>query len=264
MSFKRMISVFGIGLLLCTVFRVLKLAEIVEYESGFFTEEKRVFGIVLSILIVLVCGAVAFLNGKVVKTYEYPPQNNIFLFVGAGLLAVSLLNEAFNQDFPVTVAPFQIGITRMAAVIAAAYFIILALSFFVKITFKPMVHIIPIIYFIIKTIFTFIGISPLALISDNALLMAGYCLSMLFFINYGKLFNGINCENNARKLLGVGFPAAIICISQSVAYFLVNIFGKEKYTHSDLDVMFTLLFIGLYIIAFTISCEMKLQNKKRV
>lgn len=259
-----MISVFGIGLFLCTGFRVLQLAEIVEYENGFFTEEKRVFGVVLSVLIVFVCGAVAFLNGKAVKSYEHPPKNNIFLSIGAGLLAIALLNEAFNQDFPVTVTPFQIGITRMVTVITAAYFIVWAVSCFVKITFGPMVHIIPIIYLIIKTIFTFIGISSLALISDNALLMAGYCLSMLFFINYGKLFNGINRENNARKLLGVGFPASIICISQSVSYFLVNIFGKEKYMHSDLDVIFTLLFIGLFILTFVISCEMKPQNKKRV
>ena len=264
MSFKRMMSVFGIGLLLCMGFRVLQLAEIVEYENGFFTEEKRVFGIVLSVLIVLVCGAVAFLNGKAVKSYEQPPKNNIFLSVGAGLLAVALLNEAFNQDFPVTVTPFQIGITRMVTVITAAYFIVWAVSCFVKITFGPMVHIIPIIYLIIKTIFTFIGISSLALISDNAFLMAGYCLSMLFFINYGKLFNGINRENNARKLLGIGFPAAIICISQSVSYFLVNVFGKEKYIHSDSDIIFTLFFIGLYILAFIIFCEVKIQNKKRV
>ena len=261
MSFKKMMSVFGIGLLLCTVFRVLQITEIIEYENGFFAEEKKVFGIVLSVLITLVCGAVCFLNRKITKTYEKPPKNNIFLSVGAVLAAVSLFIEALYQDFPITVTPFQIGTTRLITVFAAMYFIVWAVSCFIKIKFKPIIHIIPIIYFLVKTIFTFISISPLALISDNAFLMAGYCLSLLFFINYGKLFNGIKCQNNARKILCTGFTAAIICISQSASYFLVNVFGKEKYLHSDSNVIFTLFVMGLYILGFIISCEGKIKNE---
>ncbi len=264
MSFKRMMSVFGIGLLLSIVLRALQLVKTVEYENGFFIEEQKVWGVVLTVLITLICAGVAFCSNKTCENPKRPPRHNVFLSLLAGLVAVSLLNEALNQSLPVTVAPWQIGVIRLITVISAVYFIMVAFCGFFKIEVAPMVHIIPIAYVMIKTVFTFIGVSSLALISDNGLLMAGYCLLMLFFVNYGKLYNRLDKEHNSRKILWTGLTASLICISQSAAYFIVNIIGKEKYFHSDVNVIFTLLFMGLYTLAFTVSYFAGTTGKRRV
>lgn len=264
MSFKKIITVFYIGLPLCVVLRVLQIAKTVEYENGFFVEEQKALGTVLTVLIALICAVVVFCSKKAYKTPEEPPKSNIFLSVSAVLVAVSLFNEALNSAFPVTVAPWQIGVTRLVTIISAIYFIIIALGGFVPIKIAPPVHIIPIAYAMLKTVFTFIGVSPLALISDNILLMAGYCLLMLFFINYGKLYNGLDTELNFRKILATGLTAALICVSQSAAYLLINIFCYEKYLHSDINVIFTLLFMGLYSLVFVVFHFHEGANKKRV
>lgn len=260
MNFKKIITFFCVGLPLCTVLRVLQIVKTVEYQNGFFYGEQKALGTVLTVFIALVCVLIAFCGNKAYKMPQKPPKSNVALSVCALSVAVSLFAEAFNQAFPVTVAPWQMGVTRIVTVCAAAYFVVVAINGFINIKVAPMVHVIPIVYAVIKTIFTFIGVSSLALISDNILLMGGYCLLMLFFINFGKLYNNIDDERNFRKILSTGLTASLICVSQSAAYFIVNVFSSEKYLHSDMNVIFTLFCLGVFAAVFVISHFRQTEN----
>jgi hypothetical protein len=124
---------------------------------------------------------------------------------------------------------------------------------FAKIRVVSLLHIVPFLYVAVRAIFTFVTISSLALISDNILLMAGYCLLMLFFINYGKLYNKLDTELNFRKILATGLTASLVCVTESIPYFLVNIFSAEQYLHADICVVITALAFGIFTTVFTVS-----------
>ena len=263
MSFKKIMLVFSIGLSLCTALRVFQIVKTIEYQNGFFIEEQKTLGIALIVAIAIVCLVVAIVGNIPSITPEKLPRNNKFMSIYAVFTAVSLFAEAFYQVFPITVAPWQMGVIRLATFIAAAYFIVVALNGLFGVKISPMVHIIPIIYTVIKTTFTFIGVSSLALISDNILIMAGYCLLMLFFINYGKLYSGIISGRNSRKVLSTGLVASLICISQSVAFLIANIAAEEKYLHLDINAVFTLLYLGVFALGFVVSYFGERENSKK-
>ncbi len=260
MNFKKIMLFFYIGLPVCTALRVLQIIKTVEYENGFFVSEQRVFGIALTVVTSLVCAVVAFCGNKAYKCPEKLPKNNALLSVFSLLTAISLFAEAFYQAFPITVAPWQMGVIRLVTVAAAFFFAALSLNGFFGLRISPMVHIIPIIYVVIKTIFTFISVSSLALISDNILLMAGYCLLMLFFINYGKLYNSVADGRNFCKISSTGLMASLVCVSQSAAYFIVNIISAQKYLHSDTNINFTLFFMGVFVLLFVLSYFRETEN----
>lgn len=260
MNFKKSISVFFTGLLLCTVFRTLQIIKTVDYDNGFFVEKYKTAGILLSLLIVLICGISAFLFFKAKQITGDCPKPNILISLTSFLTAVALFDEAFNQVFPESLLWWHIGIVRLLTVLCAFYFAGFALSIVIKVKVNPTVHIIPVIYAIVKTVFTFIGISSLAFTVDNIFMIAGYSLLMLFFVNYGKLYNGLFRGIETGKIYIYGFTCATVCIFQSLAYFIVNIFKSEKYIHSDVHLMTTLFFMGIFVVVFTVSCF--LQQKR--
>lgn len=253
MSFNKILIFFCAGLPLCTAARVLQIALTLDRQNGFFFEQYKVLGMALTAIIALVCVFIAFCGFKAYKTPKQPPKANIALVVLSALIAISLVGEALNLSFPMTITNWQIGVIRISTVICAFYFAVLAFVSLANKKLNPLMHIVPIAYSVVKTIFTFIGVSSLALTSDNVFLMAGYSLLMLFFINYGKLYNGLDSELNFRKILATGMTAAIVCISQSAGYFLVNVFASEKYLHIPKSSMITLLLLGVFIIIFTVS-----------
>ncbi len=264
MKFNKIMTVFLIALPVCIAARVLQILFVTEYQNGFFLSDLKVWGITATVLVALACVSLFFCAFKAYKSPETPPENNIVLSLLGICVAVALIFEAANQTFSATVPAWQISIIRAVTILCAIYFLVFSVSYFVNIKIAPAVHIIPIIYAVAKTIFTFITISSLALISDNVFLMAGYCLLMLFFINYGKLYNGLDSELNFRKILATGLASSLVCITQSAGYLLANAFGRVEYFHTDRNVIWTMLVLGLFILGFVLSHFSENTNEKRV
>ena len=109
------------------------------------------------------------------------------------------------------------------------------------------------IYLIVRAIITFINVSSLAVISDNIILIVAYCLLMLFFANFARLYNNLGNESTFRKILAFSLTSAVCCLVQSVGFFVVNLILTEDYLHTDKTANFVLLFFGLFVIAFTYS-----------
>lgn len=253
MSFKKIIIAFSIGLPICIAARILQIVFTIKSKTGFYLHGQENLGRVLLAVIFAVAALLYLFAFKAYKTPEKPPKNNLFLAISSGCMALVLLNEFLGQRFPTTALNWQITMVKISTVACIAYFIAIALQGVLGFKLLPILHVIPCIFAIAKTIFSFISISSLAIISDNVLLVAAYCLLMLFFVNYAKLYNNLDTDLNFRKILATGLATSIVCNTQAVAYFAVNIFGNQEYLHTDISVMFTVLCFGIFTLAFTIS-----------
>lgn len=253
MSFKKIMLIFYIGLPLSLFTRVFQILFTIDYDNGFFANWRKVPGTIATVVILAIAFILAVCAYKAYKTPEHPPKNNPALAISSGVVALALISELVFQKFPLTSLDWQISCVKIATAVAIVYFAAVALQGVLKFRLPALFHVVPFFYIMAKVIFTFISISSLALISDNILLMTGYCLLMLFFINYGKLYNKLDTELNFRKILATGLSAATICGAQSLAYFGINALSLQDYLHSDITAMFTLLTFAIFTTVFTIS-----------
>ncbi len=259
MNFKKIFIAFCVGLPLCIAARIVQLTVVIENSNGFYKSGYELLGNALVVVVALVCVGLAVIAFKAYKAPECAPKTNIVMTVAAICVAVALICETFFENMPQTMLPWQMLTIKAVTLFCGVYFLAFAIQGITNIKLPAILHAVPCVYAILKTVFTFINISSLALISDNVLLMSSYCVLMLFFINFGKLYNGLDKELNFRKILATGLIGATLCGTQSVSVLAVNVFGKG-YTHSDTSVMFTLLVFGFFIVAFLVSHFAKSQK----
>lgn len=262
MSLRKIMLCFIAGLPVCIVARVIQIVYATEYATGFSVRGREWLSYLSIGIIALVCVLMAVFSFKAYKNPEKPPKVKWGLSVAACVVVAGLLRELIFENMPQTMPAWQVLLLKFVTVICVVYFVAFAVQGITEFKLPAISHVIPCVYAIIKTIFTFINISSLAVISDNVFLVAGYCLLMLFFINYGKLYNGIDVEKGFRKLLATGLAASTVCITQSFPVIFVNVFSKTPYLHSDVGSMWALAGMGIFIITFIFKYFEKILNKE--
>lgn len=253
MKLNKIMAFFYMGLPICIILRMIQIGFTIDFESGFYKEGYTNYGIAILLVIMLFCAAVILFASKAFESPERPPRMNFALTLVSAFAACVLLYEVGCEVLPLVMLPWQIVIVKVAGLITAGYFAVFAVRFKIDIKLPSIVHIVPVVYLIIRTIFTFINISSLAIISDNILIMTSYCFAMLFFINYAKLYNKIDTERNFRKILATGLCSSVAALTQSISYFVINFVSETQYTHTDSVTNLTLLGIGLFVLGFVIS-----------
>ena len=244
---------FCLALPLCVAARIYQIIFTIDGVTAFFNIGDENIGNILTIAIALVTALIYFIAFKVYKTPKNPPQHNFALTIMSIALAVVLGNEFLHKEFLPTTQMWQMTMVKILTVLCIAYFLALSLQTIFNFKILPILHIIPVLFAVVQTIAYFISISPLAIISDNILLIAAYCFLMVFFINYAKLYNGIDVEYNFKKILAAGLGTAIVCITQSAAYIIANFISEKGYPHSDFNTMITIFCFGIFALVFTIS-----------
>ena len=264
MNFKKVLLCYCVGVPICVVARIFQIVFATEYNTGFFARGKETVGWLLLALIGAACVAFGVIAFKAYKTPEKPPKIGLALSITSVFAAVMLVYELICENMPLTMPAWQVTAVKFVTLLCAVYFLALSLQSFTEFKMPLLAHAVPCVYAIIKTIATFINISSLPLISDNILLVAGYCLLMLFFINYGKLYNRVDGESGFRKVLACGLAAANLCISQSLSVVVINVFESKAYLHADLSVMGSLLAIGLFITVFIYDYFYKTEKEEHI
>ncbi len=249
MNFKKNIAGFS-GLFICMLIRIFQIAFLVEYSNGFYFTGKEFLGNLCLILIALICAAIIFFVFKAEKTAVAPPKTDWLLAIVSFVVAVTLFREIFGENMPMTMTAGQVFTIKIVSAFTAVYFIVFCMQYVLNFKMPPLLHLMPIIYAMVKTIFMFINLSSLALISDNILLLAAYCSLMLLFISYGKFHNGIEEKRGDTKLLATSCVSAIITITASVPNMIINLFSKQPYIHTNTDVLMTLFAFGIFTIVF--------------
>ncbi len=257
MDFKKLAFSLAAAVPICSIIRILQIVFLVEYSNGFYFSGKELIGNLCLVLIALICAGLSFLAFRMDKISVALPKKDWVLAIASFIVAITLFRELFGENLPMTMLAGQVLLLKLATAFTAVYFLVIAIKSVMRFKLPPILHIMPIIYAIVKTIFTFINFSSLALISDNVLLLAAYCSLMLFFISYGKLYNGIK-EKGFKKFLATSVATIVLTITASLPNLIINIFGKEPYIHTNTNVLITLLAFGIFAIVFTY----KILNKK--
>ena len=185
MKLNKIMFFFILALPISIVLRGLQLLFTVDYVTGFYYGSKETVGIILLILILLSAFFMGFFARQVFTRPENSPKASIFTSLFSLLVCGAIFNENFIQAFPVSALPWQIAILKITAVLISVYLLCVPLSLIFKFQIPPLLSVCPIIYLLMKIICDFTVVSKLAFISDNILMVAAYCLILLFFLNFG-------------------------------------------------------------------------------
>lgn len=253
MQFKKILLFFLVALPLSIALRLIQITYIVESATGFFLQEFEGFGNAMLAVIFAFCAAVAIFAFFSHRSPEQPVSSNIPISITAICYSFAILYELAAESFPPVVRPWQITLLNITGVATAAYFTALALKRFVNFPLPNALSLIPTVYLILRIICDFTAISSLALISDNLFLMASYAVSLLFMLNFAKLYNNAGGDYGSRKLMATGLAATIICFTQAIPHIIINFINGFQYLHTSMAANITVLFMGGFIAAYTFS-----------
>lgn len=253
MKYNKIVLFFCIAAFAGILVRILQLVFTVDVETGFFLPEYSNIGYYMLIFIAVFCAVTAVLCFTGHRNPEHPPRKNIFLRITSVLLAVVTPVQLFGESFSGTVKTWQSLFLTVTGLAAAVFFMLYGISGILSFNISPVTAAIPSVYFIMRIICDFTSVSSLALITDNMLVLASYCVSLLFFICFGKLYNGVDTEYNFRKLMATGMVSVILCFTQSVPHFIINAVTGNSYRHTSFWCNAALFMTGLFTAVFIFS-----------
>ena len=253
MKYEKIILFFCIALPLSVSMRLLQLFFTVEPETGFFKPYYRTPGILLLIVILAFCAVTVILSFTSHRNPEHPPRVNPLLSAASVFLALSVCYELFHEVSSASVKQWQSALLILTGLAAVFFFIFYAVSPYVGFSLPRLCAVLPVIYFIMRIICSFTAISSLALISDNIMVTACYCLILLFMLSFAKLCNGVDTEYNFRRLLAFGLSSVILCAAQSIPHIAFNLAAACGYNHTSGPANVSILAAGIFIAVFTFS-----------
>lgn len=253
MQYKKLMVFFSVALPFSVLLRFFGLKFIIDPKNGFFTTDNQILGTVTTVLFFVIALLVCIFSFTTHRSPENPPQQNIYLQGFSVILAIVILAETFFVKAPIGTAQMLVVFKMISAICAVVFLAFFAFEEFLPFKMPLICYLFPCLYIILKTITEFTHISSTALITDNIMVLAGYCSVMMFFLQFAKLYNNSDPEKNFRKLLASGLCSVFFCLTQSVAYFIYNLTAGFENLHTTISVNSELLASGLFIGAFLIS-----------
>ncbi len=253
MKYKKIMLFFCVAIPLCIALRFMELQYIVEAKTGFYKSEFTGYGNAIIAVIFAFAVMTAVFSFTSHRSPEHPPKPNIPLSICSFILAISIVAEMFLESFAPDIIIWQVVFLRISEILAAAFLVLFGLNKFINIPIHQVIYAFFPIYIIFKIIFSFTAISSLALISDNILLIASYCTSLLFAVSFAKLYNKMDTEKGFKRLLASGLVSVILCFTQSIPHIIYNLLNNNVYLHTSMHTNINLLFLGIFILTFLLS-----------
>ncbi len=251
MKLGRIWFLFYLTLPVCIIFRFLQLYFTIDAKTGFYHSYTIGYGRAFLCLILLCTLSVGLFATLSFKRPESLPRKNTLTSVFSMVLGAIVLAERFLFSSDYSVLPWQLLLFNVFSLLCAFYFFALAASQFFKFEFSSLFSVVPTIYLISRVICDFTTISKLALISDNIILIAIYCLAMLFFLYYARLYIGIDDDKCFKNILSFGLSSVILCFAFSIPNIAISIFNSGAYPHISLIGNLFVFALGLFILSFT-------------
>lgn len=253
MKYKKIIFLFAVFLPVSIVLRLVQLSFTIDYSTGFFVREFASNGEAMLWVVVALCFAPAVFALFSHRSPENAPPPNIALSVASFAAAFSVIYELIFEEFAPNVMEWQMFAVKVAGIATALFFIAFGLLRFVHFKLHPICMVVPAAYFILRMICDFTTISSLALISENLLLMLTYSMILLFFVQFAKLYNGLDSEYNFRKILSAGISAIILGMTQTVPHLVLKLTTGYSFMHTSLAANVNIFFIVIFIAVFIFS-----------
>ncbi len=253
MKHNKILFFFFLALPACMLMRLLQLFFAVDPATGFFLREYKTAGSLLMGFLFFFCAATVFFCYASHRNPEVPPRKSPILASASFLLAATLAYELATESFAGTVMAWQLVLLSLSGIGATVYFAAYGLCLLGAFRLPALPAVLPPVYFLIKIICTFTSISSLALISDTILLIAAYCVVLLFFLSFGKLQNGIGAERNFKPLLAWGLTSVLLCFTQGLSLLFFLFLSGRAYPHTSIASNLALSALGLFTLVFTLT-----------
>ncbi len=252
MKYKQIILFFTIALPVSLALRLVQLFYIVEPSTGFFKQGFDAFGDSITAIIIAVALALSVFAFFSHRSPEQPAKSNLGISICSVLFGLAVTLELCFGGEIFGVVMWQKVLLYVFGTAFIIWLFAFAVKDLLKISLPTASYIIPILFFILKIICNFSGISALALISDNVLLILAYCFSLMFMLNFGKLYNRLDTERGFRKLLATGLASVVLCFTQSIPNTVYH-FAVKGYLHTELITNISVFFTGVFIAVFLFS-----------
>lgn len=251
MKLGRIWFLFYLSLPACIIFRFLQLYFTIDAKTGFYFPHTEGYGKAFLCLILLCALFVGLFANLGFKKPENLPKKSILTSIFSITLAIIIILETFIFKTGFSALPWQILVFNAFSLLFALYLILFGISPFLNLEISPVLSVIPSAYLITRIICDFTTISKLALISDNIILIAIYCVSMLFFLDFAKLYIGIDSDKCFKNILSFGLSSVTLCFAFSVPNIAISIFADNYYPHISLIGNIFVFFLGAFILSFT-------------
>lgn len=254
MKYKQIILFFVIALPISISLRLVQLFQTIEPVTGFFKHEYEGVGSFITIIILAIAAVLALFAFFSVRVPLKIPKVALGMGLASGLLASAISIELFFGYSTFGTVVWQKLLLYVFGIASVIWFSVYALKDFIGIPIPRITALIPCVYFILKIICNFAGISSLALISDNVLLIATYCVILLFMISFAKAYNNVTVKCGYKKLLATGLASSVLCFTQSVPNVIYHFAQDQGYSHTAMVTNLSVFFTGIFIISFLVVC----------
>lgn len=248
------------------IIRCIQVALLTDTNTGFFTDGYQNIGNALSVLIVSIT-AIAAIFGLFVSTERINPQpDSSYVFGGAALLAgLSQLVEVFSLSISLEGVPTVISGARTAFMLGSG----------IVFCYIGIMHIlgnnphygfmfVPVISWIFRLVYTFIGFTGMSNISDNLYDVLMLVSTTVFLLFHGKMLYGIKTKTGINSMFISGIIAILFSSVAIIPRWIVAVLGLKEFSHIQIDNPLSGFFMSVYITVYLILLCKKQKNNTSV
>ena len=238
-------------IILAFALRMVQVLVFVDYKTGFYNRGDDLWGMLITIAVLAICFVAALVSRGAFEKGR--PNGGLATSVASFLVSAALFYELIAEKTVIQGAKWQSVAMKTIGLIAAIYFLAVGLAKLLNFKIPDLVHIVPSLYMMIRTVCSFVNVTSLSLIAENIFFVTGLCCVLLFFVSYAAF----NClEDSNKKSFGLRAVLAFsVCLVSSGTNIIVNFFVKSGYYHIPLYSQLVMLALVIYIGVFTFeSC----------
>ncbi|MBR1810704.1 MAG: hypothetical protein IJ766_03505 [Clostridia bacterium] len=269
---------FGVFTVLMIAIRAYQLMYIFEPDTGFyFIEQKNHFTIPLLYAVAVISFAiyliVSYISGKTPEG-KAPAGKNYYLATASVVFAVTLVADAmlcfskvFNlydsaiyptfKQFLSETKSAPIIMEVVCALLAALYFIIVAVSYFTgNQAFKSskVLSVAPVCWCIFRLIGRFIRAESFIHTSELFWEMAAATFLMLFFLEFARIMSDVDGKNKLNIAVGFGLCGAASAFMLFFSRIIAYVFAGDAYITESSPIEFCDFGAALLVVIFLLSC----------
>lgn len=251
MKYNRIKAFVIIALISCIAIRTLQLFFTIDEVTGFHIKEFENYGRIMTAIIFAFALFTVIFSLISHKKPEHPPKQNPLISLLAVFLSVTVFLDALNCQSNIVAKAFQETALLVTGFLASLFFLLYAISGFVKFNIPKVMFLFPTLFYIIKLAFDFLNVSSIAMINDSVMHITSECFILIFMLQFAKLYFGMDSDYNFRKIMASGFATSIFCLSQTVSQFIYVFFANGQFRHLPVTSHLNLLAFGLFSLVFT-------------
>ncbi len=198
-------------------------------------------------LIVIGCGVIGALTRRCPKN---TPKMNYWLMAASIAIGVACV---FHALYAVSTFAWLTGLIRAFGILSGILFLVYATKGFKDFDIPPLCFAVPIMLFILRLVNRFVTQNAMPLTIQRVMALLVDCALLLFFLEMGKQFNGIDKNLNYRKLLTVGLVCCNLSFVYAVPNLITAIVSPTRVNGIDISDNLFVLFSALFAAAFIFS-----------